>query len=502
VPEPRFAHSLTWLVALAAGLGGCSAGDVGDACTRSSDCKSHLQCFAGACALECETPFDCGDGYLCSDRGECVLVESAVDDPCARELECGPGQACVPDAADLDGDGVLAASCQLEVPGAGTGTACASNAECRGGVCALGQCTQLCLEDADCPLSLACVDLPRALASGDAILHGCSQAEGVLRTSIDVDLAYQEIEIPVPSHARSFTVIAQVETTQLVGLARLTDPQGRALYATPFSPQEYLDNPIRYQPGDLVSAMMVPNTPSVGLEVGIYRAEVGSFLPAGGVGTAVPRIEVLYKLDDEKRLDLHFYFLNLEDHPCTSINGVDLDANAAAGLPEFQDYVDALWNVFGQAGMTRGDATYEDILDRPDLDGLIGEGGDLGNLARLADGRPGLHIFLVRSIDPVGIQALHSGIPGAPRTGDTAASAIAIGADTLCYRTWSQMARRTAHAMAQQMGLFDSIGPDGTPDPIADSGAGSTNLMYFSEFGGTLLSPGQIEVLGKWAGLR
>jgi len=499
---PRSAIRLAWIVALAAGPLGCSAGDVGDACSRSSDCKSHLQCFAGVCALECRTPFDCGDGYLCSPGGECLLVESAVGDPCARELECGPGQACVPDSSDVDGDGLLAASCQLEVPGAGTGTTCDSSAECRGGICALGRCTQLCLENDDCPLQLACVDVPRALASGDAILHACTQAEGVLRTSIDVDLPYQGIEIPVPSHARSFTIVSRVETNQLVGVAHLGDPSGLTLYATPFSPQEYLDNPVRYQPSPLVSAMMVPNSPEVKLAVGIYRAEVGSFLPAGGVGTAVPDIEVLYKLDDEKRLDLHFYFLNLEDHPCTSVNGVDLDADAAAGLPEFQDYVDALWEIFAAAGIKRGDATYEDVLDRPDLDGLIGDGPDLGSLARLADGRPGLHIFIVRSIDPVGIQALHTGIPGAPRTGDTAASAIAVGADSLCYRSWNQMARRTAHAMAQQMGLFDSIAPDGAPDPIADSGSTSTNLMYFSEFGGTLLTPGQIAIIGKWAGLR
>ena len=498
VPVLRNFVLLVWLAALALSFQGCSGGDLGDSCTGAEDCDSELHCFQGVCTHECETPFDCGDGYLCTSRGECLTVESEIGDSCDRELACGPGQACLLDSLDADSDGLIEATCQVEIPGAGTGTPCETDQECRVGICALGRCTQLCLVDTDCPLELACVQIPRSLAQGDASYLGCTQGEGVLRMPIPVDLPFQEVEIPVPSHARSFTLVMQVETGQHVGMARLTGPDDAVLYATPFSPQEYLDNPIRYQPGERISAAMIPNSPSVALGLGIYRAEIGSFLAAGGVGTAVPRVEVLYKLDDAMNLDLHFYFLNLEDHPCES----GLDAEAAMAMPAFQDYVEQLSSIFADAGITTGEITYEDILDRPDLDGLATDDADLGSLASLADERPGLHVFFVRSLDPVGIQALATGVPGPPLVGNTPASAVAVGVDTLCYRSWSDLARRSAHAMAQHMGLFDSIAPDGTPDPIPDSGVGGENLMYFSEFGGIELTEGQASVLAKWAGLR
>ncbi len=496
----RIGPTLACLAVVTACTLGCFSAGLGESCDRAADCESELQCFGGICTHACQAHFDCGEGYLCNG-GKCERVESSAGDACARELDCGPGQACRPDAIDNDDDGYLAASCQLESPGAGTAVACVSDADCRGGTCAIGHCTQLCRLDEDCPLDLACKEIPRATARGAARLLGCIQGEGVLKAKIAADFPYQDVDIAVPAHARSMAIVSTVDTNQLVGLARLTAPTGEILYATPFSPQEYLDNPIRYEPGEQVSTALIPNTAAVELEFGIYRAEVGSFLPQGGVGTAVPTIEVLYKLDAGRVLDLHFHFLNLDEHPCETMIGGTLTATTAQTLEGFQTaFLGRIATIFDTAGIEIGALTYEDVLDRPDLDGLVQS--DLGSIASIADGRAGLHIFFVRSIDPVGIQALATGIPGAPRTAHTAASAITLGLDTLCYRSWTSVARLATHAMAHQMGLFNSISPEGVGDPIADTDEGTDNLMYFGEFGGTTISAEQASVLGQWPGLR
>src|SRR5690606_7394450 len=114
----------------------------------------------------------------------------------------------------------------------------------------------------------------------------------------------------------------------------------------------------------------------------------------------------------------------------------------------------------------------------------------------------GVDVFFVRSIDPPGVQALVSGTPGAPGIPGTAASGVALSVETRCYRPWRELARTAAHAIARHLGLFHNVEPDGREDPIADSGTGADNLMYFSEFGGIELSPGQSEVLRQNPVLR
>jgi hypothetical protein len=74
--------------------------------------------------------------------------------------------------------------------------------------------------------------------------------------------------------------------------------------------------------------------------------------------------------------------------------------------------------------------------------------------------------------------------------------------EALCYRDWRTLARQTAHAVARQLGLFRSVEPDGGVDPIDDSPTTIDNLMHYSEFGGTTLSPGQIEILRASPGVQ
>ncbi len=83
-----------------------------------------------------------------------------------------------------------------------------------------------------------------------------------------------------------------------------------------------------------------------------------------------------------------------------------------------------------------------------------------------------------------------------------------IGVDTLCYRSWQQLARLTAHELGRYMGLYHNVehttSSTNIPwrDHIDDSDDSPTNLMFYSELGGTDLSPGQREILTRSGVLR
>ena len=209
--------------------------------------------------------------------------------------------------------------------------------------------------------------------------------------------------------------------------------------------------------------------------------------------------------DESVLLDLHFYFLDLDDHPCSAAFGDSLTAATAQTAPFFQnDFLGMLRQVFAHGGVTLGAMTYEDLRDHPDLDGL--DVNDAPSLLALGAHDGGINVFFVRTLSPVGLQALGPS-PGPAGLAGTPGSGIVMGADTLCYRTWPQVARLTAHELARYMGLYDNVeidDSDATPrrDPILDSDTSDANLMYFSELGGTDLSPGQRDILSRSPVLR
>ena len=87
--------------------------------------------------------------------------------------------------------------------------------------------------------------------------------------------------------------------------------------------------------------------------------------------------------------------------------------------------------------------------------------------------------------------------PGRP---GTRASGVAIATDTLCYADWTYLARSTAHEIARGLGLQRSVEPDGYEDQLTgENGSGyeTTNLMYFSDHGGSTLSGDQKEILRR-----
>lgn len=508
--RPRRRSCLATLLIMAvAGCGG--NGDVGEACETISDCSSGLQCFDGTCVPQCERHADCGDGHTC-DLGVCHLVESSIGESCDREVDCGPGQACHLDGQDIDGDGLLTASCQLEVSGAVLDAPCTVDDDCRTGTCVIGRCVDLCdlpegddprLHDTDCPAGHACARVPRELSADEvAAFGGCLPDRGNIVYPVPFDVQYQRFFLPVPDTAVSLALVSSIEDpTQLVGAARLESPSGELLYQLPLTRDEYFQNRVRHEPSHGVSTLLLPQTVDAvaPLEAGAYVVELGSYLDLETPGTEIPTVNVIYRLtDDALHLDVHFYFLELADHPCASAFGSpSLDAASAQGSVSFQRYVDELKLIFNNKGIVfeADTATYEDIGDRPDLDGLSED--RLGDLLALSTTDGGVNVFFVRSLSPTGLQALSGGPPSPPGVAGTRASGVAIGLETLCYRSWDELARITAHEIARSLGLPRNVEPDGYTDAIDDdSGEVSRdNLMFYSEFAGQALNAGQTELL-------
>lgn len=511
-PRPRAAQLLAVLLV---GAGACGGGaGIGERCDSLSECAGHLQCLDHTCVPRCERHADCGDGHVCRPDGICEVVESQIDDFCEREIDCGPGQYCRLEDNDPEQDGLLVGSCQEEQNGGVLGSPCSgatqaeADAQCRQGTCALGRCVFMCVdqppevEDLDCPAEHVCSTIPRQIAPLPApvpAFYGCLPDRGDIVYEIPTDETFESnIFVPVPGVARSFALVMSVEDErQLVGAVALRSPSGVTLYeGPPTTREEYFANPVRHDvaPGiaTLVMPQVMPLLPDEDpLEDGAYFVDVGSAVD-------VPKVEVIYKLDEAVRLDLHLYFLDLTTHPCPRMAQVT-DAVAAQTSSDFQDYLSDLFVIFSNAGVILDltEATYTDIPGRGDLDGL--DSSRLGDLLELSSHEGGVHLFFVRSIAPAGIEGLAGGPPMPPGRPGTRASGVAIATDTLCYADWSYLARTTAHEIARGLGLQRSVEPDGYVDQIDDSDFETDNLMYFSDRGDPVLrlSDGQKAILRR-----
>lgn len=487
--------SLLVLVALA----GCPGGDgaIGDHCGDRGDCSSSLQCVESTCVPKCGRAPDCGDGYSCDKDGICHAAVGQLGDSCTSEVDCASGLSCELDGIATDAMGHLAASCVTQNSGKPAADTCATDGECRNGTCALGHCIDLCSNTLDCGAFTRCELIPRVEAEG-AMFEGCLQANGAMRWTLPVHGPSDAVALPIPSLARSVAVTFSVDdANQKVGATKVTAPDSTTVVDGNF----YTD-PVRHQLALGQSVLAMPSTPDVPLQPGVYMMQVEAQSANGGTGTATPTATAVIKLDSSVILDLHFYFLNFDEHPCSTAFGGQLDATAASTQAFFQhDYLIPLRSVFAQAGIALGTLTYEDLRDHPDLDGL--DVANAPSLLALGTHEVGINVFFVRSLSPVGLQA-YAPAPGPAGLASTRGSGIIIGVDTLCYRGWTELARTTAHELARYMGLYDNQEVGGGTDPISDDDSlvPSSNLMFYSELGGTDLSPGQRDILSRSAVLR
>jgi len=496
-------------------LAGCPGGDgsVGDHCGDPGDCASSLQCVASTCVPKCQRATDCGDGYSCDRDGICHAAAGQLGDACTSEVDCAAGLACEIEGSDASGH--LLASCVAETPGSPAGSTCTGDADCRNGTCALGHCVDLCSDTRDCSEGTSCALIPRVEAAG-AMFAGCLQSHGVLRWPLPVHGPSDTVPLPIPDLARSVSV---EDPNQMVGATQIVSPDAQVISMWDAThPDAYFMNPIvRHKPEFAQSVLAMPSTPdhlidpaNGRLASGMYTLRVESLRPGGGGGTATPNATAVIKLDASVILDLHFYFLNFDEHPCADAFNGKLDASTASTASFFQqDYLGILRGVLAtQGGIALGTVTYEDLRNHPDLDAL-----DVANApALLAFGAHtvGVNVFFVRTLSPVGLQAIGPA-PGPAGLAGTRGSGVVIGLDTLCYEPhgWQDVARLTAHEIARYMGLYDIVEADDPInhlDPISHDHdpdvSPSANLMFYSELGGTSLTDGQRDILSRSPVLR
>lgn len=496
------------LVTLLPAIAGCTGGSgaIGEPCSYHRDCNGQLQCAGGVCANRCQRAPECGDGYYCDLAGLCQLAAGQSGDACISETDCAPGLSCQID--DNDTMVPLVATCTEQNVGRPPGSTCESDLECRNGTCALGHCLDLCGDTRDCSIGSTCMEIPR-VEDVSTKFTGCLPAHGTMTWSIPVSAPMATIVFPVPSAASSASLVFHVDDpAQYVGALNVTSPRGQTLYNRPCNvtgcdPQaEFYANPVRHLPELGQSVLAMPSTPSIPFEAGAYHVQVASLRANGQLGSAIPQVTAVIRVDSALLLDLHFYFLDLDDHPCKAAFGdATLDSKTAQTGVGFQSmFLGGLRSIMAKGGVTLGDMTYEDLRSHPDLDGL--DIADAGALLELGSYATGVNVFFVRTLSPVGLQAFGPN-PGPAGLANTPRAGIAISADTLCYRSWDTLARLTAHEIARYMGLYHNVEVDPQwRDKIEDSDDSPNNLMFYSELGGTDLSPGQREILTRSAVLR
>jgi hypothetical protein len=503
---------LVWFAIVLAGCPG-SDGEIGAPCSGHGDCDGNLQCSASVCVPRCARAPECGDGYACSSDGICALATGQPGDGCTSEVDCSPGLSCQIDGTVVE-DGHLLSSCTAQGDGKPAGGACSIDTDCRNGTCALGQCVDLCAATRDCASGYSCMEIPRIEANGELFV-GCLPAKGNVIWTIPTSAPTANILMPVPSAARSASLVFSVDDPQQrVGAQRLISPSGQALYTRPCESgstcdpvADFYNNLVRHAPELGQSVISFPATPSAPLETGAYRVQMSSYRRNDQVGSAIPHVTAIVRIDAATLLDLRFHFLDLDAHACQDeMGGSRFDATQAETAPFFQeDFVGRLRAIFASGGIALGTLSYHDILDRPDLDELDIENS--GSLLSLGTGATGIDVFFVRALSPVGLQAFGP-TPGPAGLAGTPQSGIVIGLDTLCYRSWTQLARLTAHEVARYMGLSHNVELDSNSegvnwlDQIDDSDASENNLMFFSELGGTVISPGQRDILSRSGVLR
>ena len=506
-------HALLTIGGLAGALastrlvGACRDQGVGALCSGVPDWGDDRRGLDHACTPRCDHATDCGDGYRCDADGLCLEAQQEAGDQCDAEAACAAGLACHLDLEDLDDDGVLSASCGPDQQGHALGGACDLDQDCRNGTCALGRCVDVCATARDCGGGMTCTTVPRVETTGTTFA-GCLPSTGTLTWAIPPAGPSSTIRLAVPGTAQSVALEMEIDDdNQQIGATRIAAPSGALLYELPTTSAAYYANPIRHLPQFGAVALSLPQSPELPLEVGTYDVDVASLRASGSPGTAIPRVTAVARLGTGALLDVHFYFLDLADHPCRdAFDDELLDAASAATSPRFQgDYLEQIKRLLASSQIALGQVTYTDVTDHADLDGLAL--ADADRLFQLSTHAGGVNVFFVRTVSPDGIQAV-SPNPGAPGIAGSKISGIAIAASTLCYRSWSQVARLTVHEMARFMGLFPNRDIDGGSDPILDSdpvgGAdvSTGNLMFYADLGGTVLSPGQQLLLRHSAVLR
>ncbi|MFN7131515.1 MAG: hypothetical protein ACK4N5_05490 [Myxococcales bacterium] len=483
-------------------------------CSHHPDCRQGYQCLGGACVPSCEADTDCARGLYCnagrceqrpsivtgtcSYDGECpskicLIPERKCSTPCAATPDCGATEYCVMRLYTNSNREVLTrATCSPEQPGGELGASCATDKDCRSGMCYLGACSELC-RDGSCPAALTCQSSQYVAADGVKSVNVCLPAQGRLVGDFVVRKYGQDTEtLPIPKNTASFSILGLTEQrTFTPAVLQLTAPDGRQLYSTPQTTEDFYRTVIRYYPDSHSSTMLVPNTPSAPIQnTGPYRFLIGAF-NADGAYAGVPTVRVFYKLAPNGlvtrgTLNFNVYLANLSGHPCGSIHA----GNAAT---ELKSSFDVIRRIYAKANITIGTITYRDLPGNTFNSINTSDDAAMGNLFANSAGATNnaVNLFIVRSISPQGVLGVAGGIPGPPVHGTANSGVVA----SLANRCNGVLGHVLAHEVGHYLGLFHNLERDNRQDPIADSNTSAQNLMYWNEQGGEELSNGQSFVL-------
>ena len=530
----------------------CLAGKCARLCDNAPDCGDGYSCnedhrcaaAQGRAGDTCHSEVECEAGLSCRINGaevnsdnrlisSCVAETSAhaAGEPCEVDADCRRGACDLGHCVDLctnDRDCALGSSCatipRVAVAGAFYAGCLPSHATLTWTIPVTSPTADVLLpvpfgaESAELVMS---VDDPSQLVGAKTVLDpcGCTRYQapcplrdpGESQSCSEVTASDQYFALPGddPDEGNGS---GEGSSSGLCGPSNCRKP-----------PSSMLANHIRHLPALGRSVLLLPSSTRGGelKNPGAYQIDVSSFWPTGLPGSAVPRVTAVVHMDfppspdavpmtmtRSEKFDLHFFFVDLADHPCMA-GETPLSAATAPSAPYFQGtFLGALKEVFRPVSMAPGSLTYEDItmdfrLDAPDV-------ASIGALLSLGKYATGINVFFVRSLSPIGTQS-YSPNPGPAGVAHTPESGIAIALDTLCYRHWDDIARVTAHQIARYMGLYHNVEPrdprmpaDAPPwqDPIGDSDLSPGNLMYFAEHAGTTLSLGQREILSRSAALQ
>jgi hypothetical protein len=481
----------------------CSGGACIPACLSDPDCPLGMQCQSGACAPYPGAPV----GHACVGDGDCsthLCLFSVCARPCASDAGCGDGQTCALNPTDATGGSGptsrVVPACIARRGGAAPGAACKLDDNCDRGTCQLGMCVELCTTAADCSApGMSCATLVALVDDQSApSFRACLPSRATL------ELDGSGGQLPVPSTAQSFSFYVQApgfDFTNVVGVLKLTDGSGTTLYDQPMNNTDYLALPVRYQPAESASTMLVPNSPTrVSLKTGLYQFSTGSSLLSDTTTS------VYLKLADAPvttgTVGLNIYLTDLSG-ACQPVTLAD----ALAGV--LDPAIAQLKNIFAQVGVTISTVKWSSTtaantirvvtdptstMMLPDLDNLLQQAtANSGNAV-------GLDLVVLRSItDPngarTGVLGIAGGIPGSPVLG-TPHSGAAVSIEALCLQGQTTFGVTAAHELGHTLGLFHSIEQNGDHDPLTDTANdGQQNLMYWLESSGTHLSPQQGQVI-------
>ncbi len=462
---PLRSHLLVALVALVAlaalaALAACE----GEPCRADAECPAGQRCGGGLCVpllaegAACAADAECL-GRLCLDAGQGATCRTACEQrsDCAKDQRCAPLAGHAPGAAGMR----LALVCAPPRGERLLGEACAAAAECDGGLCQQGRCSEPCREA--CPAPLTCQD--GALAEGSLTLQHRSCVRrwvellelGPVATPV---AGGAPVELALPPGVTSLVVFADDSDDLQVGFRRIEGPGGAVLYDGA-DPKSALARPFFYIG---TGSVLLPGSDAAGaaLQPGTYRfwpqtyeLRFDQLVPQAGT---VERVAAVLRRDGPAG-----GLLDLAVHLAP---GTGLSAKAAPTDAYVKDLVSKLGELGrGLFGFSLGSVRFLDLPASADTVTTSDQARELREGYSQAGPR-GLDVNVLLSKDlTFGYKAVAGGIPGVPGLVGRPASGIVAEKQP----TGAQMGKLLAHELGHYLGLYHTTEADGSVDLLSDT---------------------------------